>query len=167
MGIEIERKFRVHGDAWRGQAQRSQRMAQGYLNDAAAVAAGTENASVRIRIEGDAAWLNIKSAQLGHTRQEFDYAVPVADAQDLLALCVGGHIDKTRHFVVVGGHTWEVDEFHGDNAGLVVAEIELDDADEPFERPDWLGEEVTGLSRYYNMALSRRPWSAWSAEEKA
>ncbi|MCU0870676.1 MAG: CYTH domain-containing protein [Burkholderiales bacterium] len=166
MGIEIERKFLVVGDAWRAQATRRQRMAQGYINDAAAVDVGTQRASVRVRIAGERAALNLKSRELGASRQEFEYAIPVADAEALLALCVGGTIDKTRHYVQHGAHLWEVDEFHGDNAGLVVAEIELNAVDETFERPPWLGAEVTELTRYYNLALAARPYAQWTNEEK-
>jgi len=166
MAIEIERKFLVATDAWRAAAHERSRIAQGYLNDARSVANGDANCSVRIRLAGDAAFLNIKSRELGASRQEFEYPVPVADAGNLLQLCVGGRIDKTRHFVRHDGHLWEVDEFHGDNNGLVVAEIELEREDEPFSRPDWLGNEVTELVRYYNLALADRPYSQWRDEEK-
>ncbi|HEY9142663.1 MAG TPA: CYTH domain-containing protein, partial [Arenimonas sp.] len=115
---------------------------------------------------GDAAFLNLKSREAGHTRQEFDYPIPAADAEALLALCVGGRIDKVRHYVGHAGHTWEVDEFAGDNAGLVVAELELASADEDFERPAWLGREVTDETRWYNLALAERPYSRWNAQEK-
>ncbi|HWS77095.1 MAG TPA: CYTH domain-containing protein, partial [Thermomonas sp.] len=141
MGIEIERKFLPAGDGWRDAAHAVVPMAQGYLNDLAIVDSGAMNTSVRVRIEGEAAFLNIKSREAGPSRQEFDYAIPVADARALLALCVGGRIDKRRHYVQHGGHLWEVDEFLGDNAGLVVAEIELDSVDEAFARPAWLGAE--------------------------
>ena len=161
MGIEIERKFLVTGDGWRVAAHEVVPMAQGYINDQAAMDSGAQKASVRVRIQGDQAYLNLKSRELGHTRQEFDYPIPVADARALLALCVGGLIDKRRHLVRHGGHLWEVDEFLGDNAGLVVAEIELDDAGEAFERPDWLGAEVTDDARYYNLALASRPYRDW------
>jgi adenylate cyclase len=167
MGIEIERKFLLAGDGWRAAAVKSVRMAQGYINDMAALREGRQNASVRVRIAGDAAFLNLKSRELGSTRQEFDYPIPVADAEALLALCVGGRIDKVRHYVQHAGHTWEVDEFAGDNAGLVVAELELGSADEAFERPSWLGREVTEELRYYNLALAERPYSRWRAEEQA
>ena len=166
MGIEIERKFLVTGDGWRKAASRAVRMEQGYINDMAALRDGHQRASVRVRIAGDEAFLNLKSRELGTTRQEFDYPVPVADAEALLALCVGGRVGKVRHYVEHAGHTFEVDEFHGDNAGLVVAELELDAADAPFERPDWLGAEVTEHVRYYNLALAERPYSRWSAQEK-
>lgn len=167
MGIEIERKFRVNGDSWRGQVTHSVRMAQGYLNDADALRSGRQRASVRVRIAGGEAFLNLKSRELGHTRQEFDYAVPVSDAEALLELCVGGRIDKVRHYVEFAGHTFEVDEFFAENAGLIVAELELAHADDVFARPDWLGEEVTDEARYYNLALAERPYSMWTTEEKA
>lgn len=172
MGIEIERKFLVDGDAWRVDAHEVVPMAQGYLNDLAAMEAGVDvrvpmKASIRVRIEATGAFLNIKSRELGHTRQEFDYPLPVDDARALLALCVGGRIEKRRHLVRHGAHLWEVDEFLGDNAGLVVAEIELGDADEAFERPAWLGQEVTEQARYYNLALASRPFAQWSAAEQA
>jgi adenylate cyclase len=166
VGIEIERKFRVVGEGWRAQAVRSVRIAQGYINDMAALREGRQNASVRVRIAGEQAFLNLKSRELGTTRQEFDYPVPVADAEALLALCVGGRIDKVRHYVEVEGHTFEVDEFRGDNAGLVVAELELESAGQAYPRPDWLGAEVTEELRYYNLALAERPYSRWSAQEQ-
>jgi len=162
MGIEIERKFLVTGDGWRVAAHAVVPMAQGYINDAAALDSGAQKASVRVRIQGDAAYLNLKSREPGHTRQEFDYPIPVDDARALLALCVGGLVDKRRHLVRHGNHLWEVDEFLGENAGLVVAEIELDDAEEAFERPEWLGEEVTDDVRYYNLALAAHPYGRWS-----
>ncbi|WP_434212091.1 CYTH domain-containing protein [[Pseudomonas] boreopolis] len=161
MPLEIERKFLVTGDGWRAAAHEVVPMAQGYINDLGAMDRGEQKASVRVRIQGDRAFLNLKSREVGHTRQEFDYPIPVEDARALLALCVGGLIDKRRHLVRHAGHLWEVDEFLGDNAGLVVAEIELDDAGEWFERPDWLGEEVTDDVRYYNLALAVRPYSSW------
>ncbi|HEY2347123.1 MAG TPA: CYTH domain-containing protein [Xanthomonadaceae bacterium] len=167
MGIEIERKFLVNGDGWRGAIEKSTRMAQGYLNDAASVQSGAQKSSVRVRIAGDAAFLNIKSRELGHTRQEFEYPIPVADAQALLELCVGGLIDKTRHYVHHAGFLWEVDEFASDNHGLVVAEIELPAADTVFDRPGWVGREVTDAPRYYNLALAQRPYAHWTHEEKA
>lgn len=161
MAVEIERKFLVTGDAWRTAAHEVLPMAQGYLNDSASLDSGAMCASVRVRISGDRAWLNIKSVEIGARRQEFDYPVPVEDARDLLALCVGGSIDKRRHLVRHGRHLWEVDEFLGANAGLVVAEVELGDVDEAFERPDWLGDEVTHDTRYYNLALATTPYAHW------
>lgn len=162
MPIEIERKFLVTSDAWRAQAVRVVPMAQAYLNDLATLDAGAMNVSVRVRIQGEAAFLNMKSRELGTTRQEFDYPIPLGDARALLALAVGGVIDKRRHYVEHAGRTFEVDEFLGDNAGLVVAELELEDADAVFERPDWLGDEVTHDARYYNLALASRPYRRWS-----
>jgi adenylate cyclase len=167
MPIEIERKFLVTSDAWRSAAREVVPMAQGYLNDLATVDSGAMKASVRVRIAGDQAFLNLKSRELGHTRQEFDYPIPLADARALLALCIGGVIDKRRHHVEYAGHLWEVDEFLGDNAGLVVAEIELDGAGEAFAKPEWLGVEATDASRYYNLALASRPYSQWSGAERA
>jgi len=167
MGIEIERKFLVTDDSWRAAAHAVIPMAQGYINDAAAMDSGAQKASVRVRIQGGQAYLNIKSRELGHTRQEFDYPVPVAEARELLALCVGGLVDKRRHLVRHGGLLWEVDEFLGDNAGLVVAEVELESAGQAFDMPAWAGAEVTDERRYYNLALASRPYSQWRADERA
>lgn len=166
MGIEIERKFLLAGDGWRDAAHKVVPMAQGYLNDLAIVDSGAMQTSVRVRIEGDAAFLNIKSREAGPSRQEFDYEIPVADARALLALCVGGRIDKRRHYVQHAGHLWEIDEFLGDNAGLVVAEIELGSVDEAFAMPAWIGAEATHAQRYYNLALASRPYSQWREEER-
>lgn len=161
MPLEIERKFLVSGDGWRNAAHAVIPMAQGYINDQAALRSGAQNASVRVRVQGESAFLNLKSREVGHTRQEFDYPIPVTDARALLDLCVGGLIDKRRHLVQHQGHVWEVDEFLGDNAGLVVAEIELAHADEAFARPDWIGAEVTDDTRYYNLALASHPFKRW------
>lgn len=166
MGIEIERKFLPRSDAWRAAAHKVVPMAQGYLNDLALVDSGAMRASVRVRIEGDAAFLNIKSRELGASRQEFEYPVPVEEARALLKLCVGGLVEKHRHYVEHAGHLWEVDEFLGDNAGLVVAEIELDAVDAIFARPDWVGAEATHAPRYYNLALASRPFSQWREDER-
>lgn len=161
MPIEIERKFLVTGDGWRAAAHRVIPMAQGYINDQSAMDSGAQKASVRVRLQGEEAFLNLKSRELGHTRQEFEYPLPLDDARALLALCVGGLIDKRRHLVQHQGHLWEVDEFLGDNAGLVVAEIELESADEAFAKPDWIGAEVTDDARYYNLALASHPFCQW------
>src|SRR5690606_21971878 len=150
MALEIERKFLVTGEGWREAAHAVLPMAQGYLNDVGAMDRGEQHASIRVRIQGDEAFLNIKSREIGRSRQEFDYPVPVDEARALLALCVGGVIDKRRHLVRHEGHVWEVDEFLGDNAGLVVAEIELGSPDEAFALPPWAGREVTDEPRYYN-----------------
>ena len=166
MPLEIERKYRVTRDAWRQQAHQVIPMAQGYLNDTASLDSGAQKASVRVRIQGQQAFLNLKSREIGHTRQEFDYPIPVEDARDLLALCVGGLIDKRRHLVRHAGLVWEVDEFLGDNAGLVVAEVELEHPDQAVDLPEWVGEEVTDQVRYYNLALASRPYRQWSEAEK-
>jgi len=166
MGLEIERKFLVRGDGWRHAAQRVVPMAQGYLNDVGMVDRGDMRASVRVRIEGDQAFLNIKSRELGARRQEFEYPIPLEDAHALLALCIGGQVVKRRHYVEHAGRVWEIDEFEGDNAGLVVAEIELEDVQATFEKPDWLGPEVTDVPRYYNLALASRPFAQWRDEER-
>jgi adenylate cyclase len=165
MALEIERKFLVNGDGWRAAAHRVIPMAQGYINDQAAMDSGAQKASVRVRLQGEQAFLNLKSRQLGHTRQEFEYPLPLDDARALLALCVGGLIDKRRHLVQHQGHLWEVDEFLGDNAGLVVAEIELDSAEEAFAKPGWIGAEVTDDARYYNLALASHPFRRWPQGE--
>lgn len=161
MGLEIERKFLVTSEAWRAAAHAVIPMAQGYVNDAASIESGAQKASVRVRVQGDAAYLNLKSREIGHTRQEFDYPIPVEDARALLALCVGGLVDKRRHLVHHGGLLWEVDEFLGDNAGLVVAEVELEHADQAIDLPEWVGEDVTDDVRYYNLALAAHPYTRW------
>lgn len=158
MGREIERKFLVTGDGWREAAVAAVPMRQGYL-------ASDPACSVRVRIEGCEARLNIKSAELGVARLEFEYPIPVADAEQMLArLCTTPPVEKVRHRVPWGGHVWEVDVFEGANAGLVVAEIELSDPDEPFERPPWVGREVSDDPRYYNVTLARRPYRDWADE---
>jgi adenylate cyclase len=155
MGTEIERKFLVVNDAWREGARDGLRFRQGYLP-------GVETASVRVRVSGEHAWLNIKSATLGVSRREYEYPIPLADAEEILdALCQRPLIEKTRHHVPHGGHLWEIDVFEGDNAGLVVAEIELKNPDEPFERPPWVGAEVSHDPRYYNVSLVRHPFRDW------
>jgi len=165
MATEIERKFLVRGDGWRAAAGRSEPMAQGYLNRIDGLV-GADRASVRVRLEGPRAALNIKSCEPGRSRQEFEYPLPVEDARALLELCTGGRVEKRRHYVRHGAHLWEVDEFEGDNAGLVVAEVELSALEEDFERPEWLGPEVTDFERYYNIALSARPFCEWSEAER-
>ena len=161
MPVEIERKFLVAGDTWRGDVSHSQRMAQGYLAGPPA-----SRCSVRIRIAGDEAHLNIKSATIGVQRDEFEYPIPLADAEHLLAALAGRRVEKIRHRVAAGPHMFEIDEFLGENTGLVVAEIELAHAKERFDRPTWLGREVTDLARYYNLNLATYPYSQWTAEER-
>lgn len=155
MAVEIERKFLLRDDSWRAMVRSSSRMAQGYL--------GGERCSVRVRQSGEQAWINVKSMELGVSRLEFEYPIPVADARTMLdRLCAAPVVSKTRHLVQIGRHCFEIDEFEGPNYGLLVAEIELAAPDEAFERPSWLGEEVTDDSRYYNVNLVRNPFSAWS-----
>jgi adenylate cyclase len=159
MPREIERKFLLKNDAWRRLAHRRQVMSQGYL-------AGSERVSVRVRVAGDNAHLNIKSGGLVASRLEYEYAIPVDEARELLKLCPGPLVEKTRHYVEFGGFEWEVDEFGGTNAGLIVAELELDAEDQVFPRPAWLGPEVTHLRRYYNVSLVEHPFSAWTDAER-
>ncbi len=130
-------------------------MRQGYLND-------EPRCSVRVRTSAKRAWLNIKSVTVGTQRQEFEYEIPLSDGNQLLnTLSRKPLIEKTRHLVEIGRHVWEIDEFGGDNQGLIVAEIELNHTDEPFEKPPWLGQEVTMDSRYYNTQLSKLPYKSW------
>ena len=155
MATEIERKFLVVSDSWRPVADSGTRFRQGYL-------IGAEKASVRIRIEGEEANINIKSATLGVRRQEYEYAIPLAEAEEMLdTLCEKPQIEKTRYLVTVGNHTWEIDVFAGENEGLVVAEVELNSEDEAFELPDWAGREVSDDTRYYNVCLVKHPYSVW------
>ncbi|MBD8880918.1 CYTH domain-containing protein [Rhodanobacter sp. 7MK24] len=166
MGIEIERKFLLRDDGWRAQVSYSEHIAQGYLVGAAALAAGNARGSVRVRRAGDEAWLNIKAARLGIERAEYDYAIPPGDADALLATLCDGVLGKRRHHVTVEGVLFEIDEFLGDNAGLVVAEVELPSVDAPFPRPSWLGREVSALARYYNVNLIAHPYARWTAAER-
>lgn len=156
MALEIERKFLLTSDAWRSRVERAVPMRQAYL--------GGDGVSVRVRIAGDAALINIKQKRLGLAREEFEYPVPMADGLRLMELAAGGKVEKTRHYVRHGGMLWEIDEFEGDNAGLVVAEIELDAVDQGFQRPPWIGDEVTDVERYYNIALATHPYRDWEDE---
>jgi adenylate cyclase len=151
---EIERKFLVKNDAWRHNADAT-RVRQGFLS--------TEPArTVRIRVAGDRGTLTIKGKTVGATREEFEYEIPREQAEQLLdTLCLRPLIEKVRHVFREGAHTWEVDVFEGENAGLVVAEIELEREDEVFERPDWLGREVTDDPRYFNANLVKKPYRTW------
>ena len=155
MSIEIERKFLVVGSAWR--QGDGVRFSQGYLNR-------DKDRTVRVRIAGEQAFLTIKGRSAGASRAEFEYEIPVADAQELLALCERPLIEKIRRVIPHQGMNWEVDEFLGENAGLVVAEIELQSEDQAFARPEWLGEEVTSDSRYFNSSLSLNPYGRWAAK---
>jgi adenylate cyclase len=155
MPVEIERKFLLCSDAWRNQARSRVLMRQGYLSSG-------NRCSIRARIGGDSAWLNLKAKRSGMTRLEYEYPIPVEEANEILdELCEGPLIEKYRHEVVLGAHVWEIDEFLGSNAGLIVAEIELDSETESFERPSWLGDEVTTDERYYNFNLAKHPFTLW------
>lgn len=155
MAVEIERKFLVNDDGWRANVTRTRHIRQGYLAQEGAT-------TVRVRcIAGKRAALTIKGATSGAARAEFEYEIPVADAEELLQLCVGNIIEKVRHDVPYGGLTWEVDVFHGANEGLVVAEVELERVDQVVEMPAWAGAEVTNDIRYYNAELVTRPFSTW------
>ena len=152
MGTEIERKFLVVGTQWHRGAGTLLR--QGYLSR-------EPQRTVRVRIAGDAAFITIKGPSAGPVRTEFEYPIPLEDAGVLLQMCAGPLIEKVRYEVEHGGLCWEVDEFLGDNRGLVVAEVELSAADQRFERPDWVGEEVTHDPRYFNSQLTVRPYANW------
>jgi adenylate cyclase len=167
MAIEIERKFLLADERWRQAVVRSERIAQGYLIGARALHEGLAHASVRVRRTGDRAWLNIKSATLGIERAEFEYAMPLGDAEAMLASLCDGVLEKMRHHVEVEGTLFEIDEFLGDNAGLVVAEVELPAVDAAFPRPPWLGREVSALARYYNVNLVEHPFARWADDERA
>jgi adenylate cyclase len=156
MGVEVERKFLVSDDSWRDGVTTATRIVQGYI-------AQTPSATVRVRVKGDKGFLTVKGLSVGVSRSEFEYEVPVPDALAMLEeLAQGPVIDKVRHLVPVGGHVWEVDVFAGDNAPLVMAEVELASADEHFERPGWAGLEVSDDQRYFNVNLARSPYSTWA-----
>ena len=152
MAVEIERKFLVCGD-YKSSAREPSHIIQGYLNM-------DKDRTVRVRVRDDKGYMTVKGPTNGVSRYEWEKEIPRDEAAGLLALCPAV-IDKTRHLVDYGGHTFEVDEFHGDNAGLTVAEIELSSEDEPFEKPAWLGEEVSHDRRYYNSQLLLHPFKEW------
>ncbi len=158
-GLEIERKFLVLNDSYKQLAYSSSRICQGYILSA-------KGRTVRVRIRGDKGYLTIKgpSDVRGISRYEFEKEITLDEAEHLMALCEPGRIDKTRYLVKSGRHTFEVDEFYGDNEGLVIAEVELQSEDEAFEKPDFIGQEVTGDRRYYNGHLSRNPYALWKTE---
>lgn len=156
MTIEIERKFLVSSQDFKSEATNSYAIKQGFLNSHA-------ERTVRVRLKKDKGILTIKgqSSKDGLTRFEWEKEIPHQEAETLLELCEEGIIDKMRYEVTVGNHTFEVDEFFGDNQGLIIAEVELNSTNEHFEQPDWLGEEVTGDIRYYNSQLSKQPYKYW------
>jgi adenylate cyclase len=154
MGEEIERKFLVSSEAWRETAEGT-RYRQGFLS--------TEpERTVRVRVAGPRGSITVKGKNVGACRAEFEYEIPVADAERMLdTLCKRPLIEKVRYVLAIDAHTWEIDVFEGDNAGLVVAEIELRREDEAFERPEWVGDEVTDDPRYFNSNLVANPYRAW------
>jgi adenylate cyclase len=154
--IEIERKFLVSSDAFKSDALRKNHIAQGYLNS-------TPERTVRVRIKDDTGYLTIKgkSNETGLSRFEWEKEIPLSEAQELLRLCEKGVIEKTRFEIQVGSHLFEVDEFYGENEGLIIAEVELQSETEDFEKPIWLGTEVTQDIRYYNSYLSQHPFKSW------
>lgn len=155
MPQEIERKFLIAGD-FRPQVEESTHIVQGYLSSA-------PERNVRVRLKGEKGYLTVKGMgnESGTTRFEWETEITREDAEALIGVCEPGVIDKTRHLVRAGQHIFEVDEFHGENAGLIMAEVELGSEDESFERPAWLGQEVTGDPRYYNAMLMKQPYSTW------
>ena len=157
-GMEIERKFLVRDDSYRRLARSSSRIKQGYI-------CSDRGRTVRVRLRDDQAFLTIKgpSADGGLSRYEFEKEISLDEAEHLLQLCEPGQIDKTRYLVDCGAHTFEVDEFYGDNQGLVMAEVELKTPDEPYDRPPFLGQEVTGDRRYDNSHLRCHPYKEWKA----
>ncbi len=155
MGVEIERKYLLRNNHWRNDADEGTRFCQGYLS------AGGPG-SVRVRVEGDKANINIKSATLDMSRLEFEYPIPMQDAEQMLRdICIQPLIEKTRYHVHFHGKLWEVDVFAGDNEGLTVAEVELQSKDEAIVLPDWVAEEVTSDKRYYNVCLVDHPYKDW------
>ncbi len=155
MAIEIEHKFLLANNDWRKLVTKSLIFKQGYLNS-------QPTSSIRVRISDENAWLNIKSATIGNQRHEYEYEIPLVDANEIIELlCRRPIIEKTRHYVKVEEHIWEIDEFHGENKGLIVAEIELEHQKIIFEKPDWIGTEVTNDIRYYNNNLAHTPYTKW------
>ena len=154
MGVEIERKFLLAGDVWRALGE-PVLLRQGYLSS-------NPERTVRVRVEGDQGSMTVKGKSVGATRAEWEYPIPLLEANELLErLCEQPIVEKYRRRIAIGEHTWEVDEFLGANQGLVVAEIELDSEDQRFEKPDWIGEEVTDDRRYFNSSLIRHPFCNW------
>lgn len=159
--IEIERKFLVTSTIFKAEAIKSYRITQGFLNT-------DKERTVRVRLKADKGVLTVKgiSANNGLTRFEWEKEISATDAENLLKICEKGIIDKIRYEVKVGNHTFEVDEFLGDNQGLIIAEVELEHENEVFEKPKWLGKEVTGNVSYYNSQLSKRPYKTWDENNK-
>ena len=156
MALEIERKFLVKDDSYKAMAYSASRIAQGYICSA-------RGRTVRVRIRDEKGYLTIKGPadSEGLGRYEWEKEIPIQEAQELMRLCEPGMIDKTRYLVKSGKHVFEVDEFYGENEGLTIAEVELESADESYEKPDFIGEEVTGDVRYYNSFLMKNPFTRW------
>jgi len=156
MAIEIERKFLVKNDGFKSESIKEKRITQGYLSS-------VPERTVRVRIKGEKGFMTIKGmgSESGATRFEWEKEISVDDTKDLLKLCEPGIIDKTRYNVKHGDHIFEIDEFYGENEGLTVAEVELSSENEKFDKPDWLGEEVTGDVKYFNSMLMKNPYSTW------
>ena len=156
MAQEIERKFLVKSEDFKREASKETRIIQGYLSS-------VPERTVRVRVKGEKGYITVKGvgSESGASRFEWEMEIPVKDVEDLLKICEPGVIDKTRYEIKAGKHTFEVDEFYGDNNGLVVAEIELESESEVFVKPHWLGEEVTGDARYYNSMLMKNPYTKW------
>ena len=154
MGKEIERKFLVKGDSWRSQAH-GKRYRQGYLST-------VKERTVRVRVAGDQGYITIKGITVGAARAEYEYEIPLADANQMLdTLCERPIVEKTRYRLPQDNIVWEIDEFEGDNRGLIVAEVELKDEQQSYPKPDWLGQEVTGDPRYFNANLVAKPFTTW------
>ena len=154
--LEIERKFLVTSQDFKNQSYSKKRIVQGFLNT-------DPERTVRVRIKGEMGFLTVKgkSNKSGTTRFEWEKQISISEAEKLLELCEKTLLEKTRYEISVGEHVFEVDQFHGVNQGLIIAEIELNDENEDFEKPDWLGKEVTGEVKYYNSQLSKSPYSTW------
>ncbi|MBK8518844.1 MAG: CYTH domain-containing protein [Saprospiraceae bacterium] len=156
MANEIEKKFLVRSENFKKEVEKKTRITQGYLSS-------VPERTVRVRIKGDKGYITIKGIgnASGATRYEWEKEIPVSEVDDLLNICEAGVIDKTRYEVKSGKHTFEVDEFYGENKGLIVAEVELSDENEVFTKPEWLGAEVTGDTKYYNSMLMKHPFTKW------
>lgn len=155
MAQEIERKFLVKGD-FKPFVSKQTRIVQGYLSS-------VPERTVRVRVKGEKGFLTVKGigSESGASRYEWEKEITVEEANELMKICEPGVIDKTRYLVKVGNHTFEVDEFYGENQGLIIAEVELQSEDEAFEKPQWLGQEVTGYTKYYNSMLMKNPYKSW------
>lgn len=155
MALEIEHKFLLANEEWRSQVEKSVYFKQGYLSS-------TKQNSIRVRISDTNAWINIKSAVIGTHRLEYEYEIPLSDAKEILdELCHKPLIEKQRHYITHANNIWEIDEFMGENSGLIVAEVELSEIGENFDRPSWIGAEVTHDLRYYNNSLCQNPYANW------